>query len=133
MPFRSLVIVHADRVVADLMEDDVVTVAPLTEAKHAAQLLVNRRLDELAVLDADRRLLGVLTEDQAVGIREVETTEDAERQGGSTPLEVPYLRASPWRLWRKRIIWLLVLFVAAGLLGFERDGGRRRLAFFIPL
>ncbi len=128
VPFRSLVIAQADRVVADLMEDDVVTVAPLTEAKHAAQLLVNRRLDELAVVDADRRLLGVLTEDQAVGIREVETTEDAERQGGSTPLEVPYLRASPWRLWRKRIIWLLVLFVAEAYTGLccERSKTRWR-------
>lgn len=81
VPFRSLVIARADRAVADLIEDEVVTVGPLTEAEHAAHLFVNRRLEELA----DRRLLGVLTEDQAVNIREDETTEDAEKQGGSTP------------------------------------------------
>ena len=139
VPFRSLVIARADRAVADLIEDEVVTVGPLTEAEHAAHLFVNRRLEELAVVDADRRLLGVLTEDQAVNIREDETTEDAEKQGGSTPLEVPYLRASPWRLWRKRIVWLLVLFVAEAYTGtvlraFEDEmEAVVALAFFIPL
>ncbi len=139
VPFRSLVLAKADRVVTDLMEDDVVTVGPLTEAEEAAHLCVNRRLEELAVVDGDRRLLGILTEDQAVDIIQDETTEDAEKQGGSTPLEVPYLRASPWRLWRKRIVWLLVLFVAEAYTGtvlraFEDEmEAVVALAFFIPL
>ncbi|CAN5343992.1 hypothetical protein BH09ACT8_BH09ACT8_30370 [soil metagenome] len=65
----------------------------------------------------DHRLLGVLTADAAAAILEGEATEDAERQGGSEPLEVPYLRASPLILWRKRIVWLLVLFVAEAYTG----------------
>ena len=60
-------------------------------------------------------LAGVLTADDASDIAEDEATEDAERQGGSQPLEVPYLSASPWLLWRKRIPWLLALFLAEGL------------------
>lgn len=139
VPFRSLVIAQADRAVADLIEGEVVTVAPLTDAEDAAQLCVNRRLEELPVVDADNRLLGVLTEDQAADILKEETTEDAEKQGGSTPLEVPYLRASPWLLWRKRIVWLLVLFVAEAYTGtvlraFEDEmEAVVALAFFIPL
>jgi magnesium transporter len=139
VPFRNLVVAQADRPVADLMEADVVTVAPLTEAEHAAQMFVGRRLEELAVVDGDNRLLGILTEDQALDIIEEETTEDAEKQGGSTPLEVPYLRASPWLLWRKRIVWLLVLFVAEAYTGtvlraFEDEmEAVVALAFFIPL
>ena len=68
-----------------------------------------------------------------------EATADAERQGGSAPLEVPYLRASPWRLWRKRIVWLLVLFAAEAytstvLRAFEQEMETViALAFFIPL
>jgi magnesium transporter len=139
VPLRSLVLARADRVVTDLMADDVVTVGPLTEAEEAAHLCLNRRLEQLAVVDGDRRLLGILTEDQAVDIVADETTEDAEKQGGSTPLEVPYLRASPWHLWRKRIIWLLVLFVAEAYTGtvlraFEDEmEAVVALAFFIPL
>jgi magnesium transporter len=139
VPFRSLVIAQADRAVADLIDGDVVTVEPLTEAEHAARLCVNRRLEELAVVDGDNRLLGVLPEDQALNIIQDENTEDAEKQGGSTPLEVPYLRASPWLLWRKRIVWLLVLFVAEAYTGtvlraFEDEmEAVVALAFFIPL
>ena len=139
VPFRSLVLAQADRAIADLIDGDVVSVEPLTEAERAAQLCVNRRLEELPVVDGDNRLLGILTEDQALDIIKEETTEDAEKQGGSTPLEVPYLRASPWLLWRKRIVWLLVLFVAEAYTGtvlraFEDEmEAVVALAFFIPL
>ena len=139
VPFRSLVMAQADRTIADLIDGDVVSVEPLTEAEQAAQLCVNRRLEELPVVDGDNRLLGILTEDQALDIIKEETTEDAEKQGGSTPLEVPYLRASPWLLWRKRIVWLLVLFVAEAYTGtvlraFEDEmEAVVALAFFIPL
>lgn len=139
VPFRSLVLAQPDRAIADLIDGDVVSVEPLTEAEQAAQLCVNRRLEELPVVDGDNRLLGILTEDQALDIIKEETTEDAEKQGGSTPLEVPYLRASPWLLWRKRIVWLLVLFVAEAYTGtvlraFEDEmEAVVALAFFIPL
>ncbi len=137
--FRSLVLAQADDAVADLLEAVLVTVAPLTDAEAAANLVIDRRLRELPVVDAEGRLLGILTEDQALDIAQNETTEDAERQGGSAPLEVPYLRASPWLLWRKRIIWLLVLFIAEAYTGtvlraFEEEmEAVVALAFFIPL
>ncbi|MBS1694648.1 MAG: magnesium transporter [Actinobacteria bacterium] len=137
--FRNLVLADADQVVADLMDDDVVTVAPLTDQEQAAQILSDHRLLALPVVDGDGRLLGILTEDDAADIAEEEATEDAERQGGSEPLDVPYLRASPWLLWRKRIVWLLVLFVAEAYTGtvlraFEDElEAVVALAFFIPL
>ena len=117
VPFRKLVLAQADSVVADLMEPDVVTVSPLSDEEQAAQTLIDYRLIALPVVDDDGRLLGILTEDEATSIAEEEATEDAERQGGSAPLEVPYLRASPFLLWRKRIVWLLVLFVAEAYTG----------------
>jgi magnesium transporter len=137
--FRSLVLAKADEAAGDLVEDEHVTVAAQTDAEEAASLLIDRRLRELPVVDADGRLLGVLTEDTAMDIAEEETTEDAERQGGSAPLEKPYLRASPLWLWRKRIIWLLVLFAAEAYTGtvlraFEDEmEAVVALAFFIPL
>ena len=136
---RNLVLAQADRVMTDLMEADVVTVAPLTTAEKAAELCLNRRLEELAVVDGDRRLLGILTEDQAVDIIRKRPPRTPKSRAAQTPLEVPYLRASPWLLWRKRIIWLLVLFVAEAYTGtvlraFEDEmEAVVALAFFIPL
>lgn len=139
VPFRNLVLAGADRTVENLMETDVLAISPLTDQEEAAQLLIDHRLVALPVIDADHRLLGLLTADDAADIAEEEATEDAERQGGSAPLEVPYLRASPWLLWRKRIVWLLVLFAAEAYTGtvlraFEEElDAVVALAFFIPL
>jgi magnesium transporter len=139
VPFRNLVLAGADRTVENLMETDVLALSPLTDQEEAAQLLIDHRLVALPVVDADHRLLGLLTADDAADIAEEEATEDAERQGGSAPLEVPYLRASPWLLWRKRIVWLLVLFAAEAYTGtvlraFEEElDAVVALAFFIPL
>ncbi|CAN5485389.1 magnesium transporter [soil metagenome] len=139
VPFRNLVLAGLEHTVDALMEPDVITVSPLTDQEDAAQLLIDHRLVALPVVDADNRLLGLLTEDDAADIAEEEATEDAEKQGGSAPLEVPYLRASPWHLWRKRIVWLLVLFAAEAYTGtvlraFEDElEAVVALAFFIPL
>lgn len=139
VPFRELVLLGVGRTVADLMDHDVISVTPLTDKENAAQILIDYRLVALPVVDAEQRLLGVLTEDDAAEIAEDEATEDAEKQGGSAPLEVPYLRASPWHLWRKRIVWLLVLFAAEAYTGtvlraFEDElDAVVALAFFIPL
>lgn len=70
---------------------------------------------------------------------EDENTEDAQRRGASLPLDKPYLETSPWALWRKRSVWLLMLFVAEAYTGnvlkaFEDQlEAAIALAFFIPL
>ncbi|MCV7179989.1 magnesium transporter [Mycolicibacterium sphagni] len=139
LEFQDLVLAQPDQPVAELSSEDPVWVRPTVDAEQAAQSLVDYELAALPVVDEHRRLLGVLTADAAADIIETEATRDAERQGGSEPLEVPYLRASPFRLWRKRIIWLLVLFVAEAYTGtvlraFEQEmEAVVALAFFIPL
>lgn len=139
LAFRDLVLADPQEAVAALTDTDVRSVSPLTDAEDAAQALMDYNLVAVPVVDADNRLLGILTENTAGEITEEEATEDAERQGGSEPLEVPYLRASPWLLWRKRVGWLLLLFVAEAYTGtvlrhFEEEmEAVVALAFFIPL
>lgn len=137
--FRDLVLADDAEPVSALMNQDLRSVSPLTDAEVAAQTLEDANLVAIPVVDDERRLLGILTESTAADITEEETTEDAERQGGSVPLELPYLRASPWLLWRKRIGWLLLLFAAEAYTGtvlraFEEEmEAVVALAFFIPL
>ena len=139
LEFQDLVLAEPNQTVSGLMSGDPFSVGPLVDAEDAAKALVDRALAALPVVDDERRLLGVLTADVAADIMRREATEDAERQGGSEPLEVPYLRASPIRLWRKRIVWLLVLFLAEAYTGtvlrafqYEMEAFVA-LAFFIPL
>lgn len=137
--FRDLVLAGPDTPVAELMDTQVRTVSALDDAEDAARALDAYDLVAVPVVDDRGRLLGIVTEDDAADIAAEEATEDAERQGGSAPLEVPYLRASPFLLWRKRIVWLLLLFVAEAYTGtvlrhFEEEmDAVVALAFFIPL
>jgi magnesium transporter len=83
--------------------------------------------------------VGIITQDDVADILEQEATEDFERIGGSQPLDVSYLRASVPLLVRRRIVWLLLLFVAEAYTGtvlraFEDELQQViALSFFIPL
>ncbi len=48
--------------VADVMTSEVLTVSPDTPLKEVARLIVDNRIGCLPVVDAERRLLGILTE-----------------------------------------------------------------------
>ena len=95
------------------MVQDLYVVNVDTDQEIAARMLVERDLLALPVVDSAGRLVGIITADDVADILEEEVTEDIERLGGSQPLDVPYLRASPLLLFRKRIGWLMILFVAS--------------------
>ncbi len=138
LSFRDLVLADPSRLVADVMRTDLVTTDALADQEEAARLRQESGITALPVVD-DGVLLGVLTVDDLTDILEEESTEDAARQGGSQPLDVPYLRATPWLLWRKRVVWMLALFLAEMYTGtvlraFEDELSTVvALAFFIPL
>lgn len=138
LSFRDLVLAPGSAVVREIMDTDLLSVQVDTDQEAAGRILIANHLFALPVVDHGR-LVGIITSDDVADIIDEEGTEDAERQGGSAPLDVPYLRASPWLLWRKRIIWLLVLFVAEAYTGtvlrhFEEElEAVVALSFFIPL
>jgi magnesium transporter len=136
--YLDLVLAEPGVVIGDLMDTDVVSVGALADQEVAARLLTEHDLSGIPVVH-EGELVGVISVEDVVDILDQEMTEDAERQGGSSPLEVPYLRASPLRLFRKRITWLLMLFLAAMYTGtvmehFESElEGVVALMFFVPL
>lgn len=112
LSLHSLVLSRPDTPVIDLVAPDTWSVRADEDQEVAARLVMERDLLALPVVDADGRLVGVITHDDIDEILEEEATEDMERLGGSSPLDVPYTRATPLMLFRKRIVWLLVLFMA---------------------
>jgi magnesium transporter len=136
---RDLVLSPPYRTVGEVMTRDIVKVCATADQEEAARLLVEEGLLAIPVVDDEDRLLGIITVDDVADILEREVTEDIERLGGSQPLEVPYTRATPFYLWRRRVGWLLILFIAEMYTGtvlrhFEKELEEAiALAFFIPL
>ncbi|HWV23014.1 MAG TPA: magnesium transporter [Thermomicrobiales bacterium] len=139
LSLHELVMASGDTPVRELMQPETVSVTVDTDQEEAARLLTRRNLLALPVIDHDDHLVGIITEDDVADVIEEETTEDFERIGGSQPLETPYRHASILLLFRKRIVWLLALFVAEAYTGsvmrFFEDTLDQvvALSFFIPL
>ncbi|BCO13126.1 magnesium transporter MgtE [Aeromonas hydrophila] len=135
---KSLLIADPQLPVSELMDRETVRINARADQELAARLLIDRDISTLPVEDQGK-LVGIFHVDDAADILELESTEDAEMQGGSSPLDTPYLQATPWQLWRKRVGWLLILFVAEAYTGtvlraFEEQlEAAIALAFFIPL
>jgi magnesium transporter len=83
--------------------------------EQAARLMAEGGFLALPVVDTEQRLVGMITFDDAMEILEEEETEDISRAGGAEPLGGPYLAVPVLQVARSRVIWLLVLIVAATL------------------
>lgn len=110
LSLHALVLTRPETPVQDIMIRDAIRVQVDADQEAAAHLLMDHNLMALPVVDADNRLVGIITADDVADVLEEEATEDIALLGGSQPLDEPYLRASPFLLFRKRIIWLIVLF-----------------------
>ncbi|WON78614.1 magnesium transporter [Serratia sp. UGAL515B_01] len=127
-----------DRVLGSMMNHNYLHLSPEDDRNDVAHLLGRGGLDVVPVV-VNKTLVGVLGEREIARLIADEYTEDAQRQGASLPLDKPYLETSPWELWRKRVVWLLMLFVAEAYTGnvlkaFEEQlEAAIALAFFIPL
>jgi magnesium transporter len=136
---RRLVMAPPAALLAGVMEREVMSVAAGTDQEDVARLVSRYDLAVLPVVDEAGRLVGVITVDDVIDVLVDEATEDIQRLGASEPLDRPYLDTTPLTVFRKRIGWLLLLFVTETLTGtvlrhFEVElAAVVSLAFFIPL
>ena len=136
---RQLLIEEPAAELADVVETDYVSVLVGTDQEEVARLMSRYDLATLPVINPQGMLVGVITIDDVVDVLEEETTEDFQRFGGTQPLDRPYLDSGVLTVVRKRVGWLLLLFLTETLTGsvlrhFEEEmAAVVSLAFFIPL
>lgn len=112
---KDLILAPPDRLVSKIMLTDVVSATVDEDRELAAQKLMEYDLIALPVVDADRRLVGIVTHDDVIDVIVDEASEDVYRLGGMEPLGDSYLRTSFASLWGKRGMWLAILFVGGFL------------------
>ncbi len=137
--FRELFAAPPDRRVRDVMQTDVVTADENMDQEALSKLFAEHDFLAIPVLDAERRVKGIVTVDDIVDVVQEEATEDIQKIGGMEALDAPYLEVGFWRMLRKRAGWLSLLFVsemltATALGRFEAEIARAVvLALFVPL
>jgi magnesium transporter len=138
---RQVITAPADRLLREIMNSDAVTVAATTDQEEVARLVSRYDLLALPVVGAEGRMLGIITVDDVIDVLVSEGTEDVLRFGGveSGGMDQPYFNVPIVRSVRRRVVWLLFLFLAgtltSGVLGlFEGELAQViELSVFIPL
>ena len=138
---RDLVMAQLDRPVTEVMRRKPVTVNALDDQELVAKKIGKYNLLAVPVLENDGSVVGFVTVDDVIDVLIEEQTEDILRMAAVQPgaLDKPYFDNPIFRVVRKRIGWLLLLFVAGTLTSavlhrFENELDTVvALAFFIPL
>ncbi|MFZ2487424.1 MAG: magnesium transporter [Anaerolineae bacterium] len=126
-------------IVSEVMSSDVITVHVDDDQEEVARLMSRYSLLSAPVVNESGILLGIITYDDLVDVLEREATEDIQRLGATQPLDRNYLDTPVLTVARKRIGWLLLLFLTETLTGSVLRHYETELAtvvslsFFIPL
>lgn len=136
---RDLITAAPTERVEDIMLRDMVTLTPDLPQAESARIISRYDLIAIPVISEDNVLLGIVTFDDAMDVVEMEDTETMHKSATVGRLIGGLKDASIGTLYRKRIIWLVLLvfaniFSGAGIAYFEETiSAYLALLFFLPL
>ena len=122
-----------DTPISEIMVTNLISVTTQTDQEEVARMFSKYNFLALPVVDGENRMVGIVTFDDAMDVMEDEATEDMEIMGGMTPSERPYLKSTPFELFRNRIPWLMLMMVSATFTGLIMTSFEDALAAQIAL
>ena len=136
---REILLVKPETKVSDLMDGRLISLSASDPQEEAINIFRMNNRTALPVVDGENILLGIVTVDDILWIANEEYTEDIQKIGGTEALDEPYLDINLFRLVKKRVGWLIILFLGemltATAMGFFEKSIAKAvvLALFIPL
>ncbi|MEJ7739118.1 MAG: magnesium transporter [Chitinophagaceae bacterium] len=136
---REVILASPDKKVLDIIDYRSITLNVTDDQEIANQIFKMNNRVALPVVDVHNVLLGIVTIDDILWIASEEFSEDLQKIGGTQALNEPYLEMPILKLFKKRITWLVVLFLGemltATAMGFFQDEISKAvvLALFVPL
>ena len=97
------------------MDDRFISLGPEDDQETAAEIFKMNNRVALPVVSKTKKLLGIVTIDDILWVAAEEFSEDMQKMGGTEALDEPYLDVPLFKLYKKRIIWLIILFVGETL------------------
>ena len=136
---REFILALPDKKVSDLMDDRVISLNAYADQEEANEAFKMNNRVALPVVSNSNKLLGIVTIDDILWVANEEFSEDIQKIGGTEALEQPYLEISLLQLFKKRVVWLIVLFIGelitiSAMQQFQDEIAKVvLLATFIPL
>ena len=136
---REILLAKPDQTIENLMDNRFVSLNVLDDQETAISVFHDYDRVALPVINTEKVLLGIVTFDDVMDVEEEEATEDFHKFGSIQDLIFNPSRAKIFLLYKKRILWLVVLvfmnvFSGAAIAGFENTiQAMVSLVFFLPL
>ena len=113
VPLKSLLFADPDVKIEEIMNPNVLFAYTHDDRESVANMIARYDIIALPITDKERRLVGIVTVDDALDVLETETTEDIEKMAAILPTDKPYMKTGIWETWKKRVPWLLLLMLTA--------------------
>jgi len=136
---RDIILSSPDKKINELIDGRVIVLHADDDQEVASDVFKMNNRVALPVVSKTEKLLGIVTIDDILWVATEEYSEDMQKIGGTEALDEPYLDTSVWNLFRKRVGWLVILFLGEMLTAsvmqyFEEEIAKAVvLALFIPL
>ena len=136
---REIILANPEKKIEDVIDNRYIALNVNDDQETASNAFRMNNRVALPVLDNNNLLLGIVTIDDVLWIAQEEFSEDIQKIGGTEALNEPYLEIPLLKLFKKRIVWLVVLFLGemltATAMGYFEDEIQKvvMLALFIPL
>ena len=114
---KHLMLAQKDDLVSEIMEENVIYAYTEDDKEEVARTISDYGFLALPIVDRERRLVGIVTVDDAMDVIEEENTEDIAKMAAMAPTEKAYLKTSAFTLWKNRVLWLLILMLGATFTG----------------
>ena len=115
---KDLLTTGDDRLIEEIMETNIIYVNTHDDQEEAASMINKYGLIAIPVVDHEKRMVGIVTVDDAMDVMQEETTEDISRMAGIVSEgEETYFETSIWQHAKSRLPWLLILMISATLSG----------------
>ncbi|MBY0534484.1 MAG: magnesium transporter [Chitinophagaceae bacterium] len=136
---REIILASPEKLVIDIIDHRFITLHVNDDQEVANQTFKMNNRVALPVIDDKNILLGIVTIDDVLWVANEEFSEDMQKIGGTEALDEPYLEMPLLKLFKKRVVWLIVLFLGemltATAMGYFEDEIAKAvvLALFVPL
>ncbi len=125
--------------VRELIDGRFITLNVTDDQEMANQVFKMNNRVALPVVNDDNILMGIVTIDDILWVANEEFSEDMQKMGGTEALDEPYLEMPILKLFKKRVVWLIVLLIGemltATAMGYYEHEIEKAvvLALFVPL
>ena len=113
VPLKKLLFAESDAKIGDIMDENVIFGYTHDDRETVANMISRYDILALPIVDKEKRLVGLVTVDDALDVLEDEATEDIEMMAAILPTDKTYDRTGVWETFKKRIPWLLLLMLTA--------------------